>query len=119
MKRLIAGVFQLIYRITGVKVLAYFAALAYMTVLHLTIFYGMGLLLEDWLPMASIVHTLFRFPLILGTILIMLAINVWFAPSLENITKEGKKIRKFSPIILYSLLSLVVFLYARFYDKIF
>jgi hypothetical protein len=81
--------------------------------------YGLGILLEGWLAFTSIVHTLFHFPIILGTILVMLAINFSVAPPLSAIAKEGKKIKKFAPIVSYTILGVLVFLYAQYCDKIF
>ena len=69
MRRLIIDIYRIVFRLTGAKLLAIGVGLVYMTLLNLVMIYGLGLLMEGWLPFMSIVHKLFAFPFYIVTAL--------------------------------------------------
>lgn len=116
---LILGVYKAVYAVSKAKLLSLIVAIVYLTVLNMTLLYGLGYLLEDWLPVTAHLHKLFHFPVILATIVLMLGLSYYLSPSLNTITKETKKGISVTPIVVYTAISVLVYLYSKFYDKIF
>lgn len=119
MKGLIAGIYNLVYRATGIKPIAFVFALVYVSLLNLVLLYGFSLLMKDLFPFVGLLTPLFRFPIIIGTLALMLGLTFWLMPSWETITKEGKKVKKYTPIIVYTAVALLIFAYSKYSDKIF
>ncbi|MES2701819.1 MAG: hypothetical protein V4649_04225 [Bacteroidota bacterium] len=119
MKVLVAGVFNVIYKVTGSKPVSFVLALIYVTVCNLVIVYGIGLLFKELVSLAGLILVLFSFPIIIVTTLAMAGFVFWAMPSWDSIAKEGKKVRAYTPLVMYTAIGLLVFFYSRFYDKIF
>ncbi len=119
MQRIIIDIYKVVYRFTGIKLLALIFSLVYITALNLVMIYGLGLLLEGWLSFMSIIHKLFAFPFIYVTSLFILGITYWLMPPLQSITKEMKKASSPVALIVYTLCSIVLFVYIKMGDKIF
>ena len=119
MIRLIIDIYRVVFRLTGIKLFAIIFALIYMTTLNLIMIYGLGLLLEGWLPFMSLVHKLFAFPFYYVTTVVVLSVTFYLMPSFQTIAKEGKKSASPLALILYTFFSLILFAYIRFGDKLF
>lgn len=119
MKALIVKLYRIIYHYTGVRSFSYIFSLSYITMLNLVTIYGLALLLEDWLPTAMVVK-LFSFPMILITATGMLVVNYFTGPSVYYIT-SSEKLNKvnYTSVILYSAVTLLLFAYTQYADKIF
>jgi hypothetical protein len=61
----------------------------------------MGLLLEGWNKMLSIVHKLFAFPLFFGTTAVVLLLNYRMMKRID-FSKERKRESAIGPILIYS-----------------
>ena len=118
MRRLIIDVYRAIYYVTGAKGLSLGVAIVYVSALNMIVLYGLGLLLEGWLP-TSIVHKLFAFPYYFVTGAAMLGGMIWIRPPMKNITKEAKKATDYTFIIVYTVAAVFAFLYIKYADKIF
>lgn len=114
MKKLIASAYQLSFNLFGLKQLSYGAALLYITINNLIFLYGAGILLEGWLSFFSIVPKLYSFPFIAGTFAIMLLVTYMCALNRHEISKESKKVRKFTFLLVYSGISLLILAYVMF-----
>jgi len=119
MKRLIVDIYRIVFRLTGVKLFALIFALVYMTALNIIMIYGLGLLTKDWLSFMAIIPKLFSFPYYFVTSIAVLGITFWLMPSFQSIAKEGKKESSPLALILYTVFSLMLFMYIRMGDKIF
>ena len=67
----------------------------------------------------SIILELFNFPYIFGTFIAMVALNFILSPSINSVSAEKKKKMDYGPIILYTAISVLLFVYTIFCDKIF
>jgi hypothetical protein len=119
MKELIAAIYSIMYYVTRVKSLAYGLAIVYASALNVTILYGLSLLTKDLFPFAGPLSILFKLPYLAGTVLGVSALMFWLTPSRSVIGKEAKRIRKYTPLVVYTLLAVLVFVYSRYSDKIF
>jgi len=113
MSGIIASVFIILYRLVRNEIVALFLALIYTTVLNMLMIYGSGLLLEGWLASASLVHKLFKFPLIIGMGILVLALNFWLVLPLQNLSSSTDKPPAYVPLLIYSFLGLLLYLYSR------
>ena len=117
MRRLIADIYKILYALTGYKFISFVIALVYITALNLLTIYGLSTLLTGALPFAGTIQKLFNFPVILITGFAVLSINYWLMLPLENLSKErGAKIM-YLPIIIYTVISAILFAYTL-YNKI-
>lgn len=110
MRRFIIKIYRLLYRITKLKIISFFVAILYISTLNLLTLYGLCLLLEDLIP-TSYILLLFSFPYVLISLFITMAINFFTTPPLHTISAEHKKIENYTPVILYTILSLLLFAY--------
>lgn len=118
MSHLIIKAYRTIYQLVGIKVIAFGLALIYITTLNLVTIYGLSLLLDSCLP-TTIVLKLFSWPYFFITALAILLVNFFSTPPLQYIDVEKGKKRGNTPIIIYSVISLILFLYSHYYDKLF
>jgi hypothetical protein len=117
MKRFIVRVFRIAYQITGAKLFSFIFALIYVTGLNLVTIYGLSLLLEGLFPTTFIVN-LFSFPYIYVASIAMLGLVFAMAPSFTSISVERKKKPNYATVLIYSVVSLLLFVYSTVYDKI-
>jgi hypothetical protein len=118
MNRLIIKTYRTTYQVTHIKVFSFLFALTYITGLNLVTIYGLSLLLDGLLP-TGIVLKLFSWPYSFITSFTVLVINFAITPPIHYIDVEKGKHRVYTPIVIYSIISLILFLYTRCYDKIF
>ncbi len=118
MRSLIVAVYRLVYNITRFKVFSVVIAVAYITLLNLVMIYGLGVLLEGWMP-TSIVHRLFTFPYILFTTALMTFLIVKVTPTRKTLSKDAKKVTKYTAVLIYTGLCILVFIYIKYNDKVF
>jgi dolichyl-phosphate-mannose--protein O-mannosyl transferase len=114
MKKLISSAYQLCFKVIGLKSVSYAIAVLYISVANLIFLYGTGILLDSWMPFFAVIRTMFSFPFILGTAAMMVFVTFLFAPRRQDITKESKKIRKKTILIVYSLLAVLILVYSIF-----
>lgn len=119
MKRLITDIYKILYRITSNKIISVIIAVLYLSALNLVTIYGLVFLLKNLEKKIKIILIFFSYPYFIYLSLTMLLLNFWLLTPFKNLSKE-KRIRPFvAPIIVYSLVSLVLFLCSRYFDKIF
>jgi hypothetical protein len=116
MRRLIADVFKIAFKITNSKLISLAFALIYITCLNLLTIYGLGLLLTELLPYIGKLFILFSRPYIYLTILVTLLINFLIMLPLQKLSREQEKPSSLSSIIIYSVISLLLFLYSQYAD---
>ena len=119
MRSLIIDIYKIVFRLTKVKGFAIGVALVYMTVLNMVMIYGLGLLMEGWLPFMSLVHTLYSFPYYIVTAPAVFGVTYWLMPPISTIMKESKKEANPLALIIYTFFTLVLFAYIKYGDKIF
>src|SRR4051812_1558213 len=117
MRSLIVAVYRLIYDITRFKLLSIIVPIAYISLLNLVMIYRLGLLAEGWMP-TSIVHKLFAFPYIIFTAVLMTYLIYRATPNKKNLSKDAKKVTKYTAVLIYTGLCILVFAYIKFGDKI-
>ena len=118
MRSLIVSIYRLVYNITRFKLFSFVVAIAYITLLNLVMVYGLGLLLEGWMP-TSIVHKLFAFPLIIFTTGLMTYLIYKATPPRKSISKDAKKTTSYTAILVYTGLCALIFAYIKYNDKVF
>lgn len=119
MKRLISDLYRVLYKITGNKFLSLSISVTYISFVTLVIIYGLCYLLKGWAPWLQGIIKHFSFPDIIFLSAVVLGLNVWMMLPLQSLSKDKRKRPLIVPIIVYSLVSLVLFLYSRYFDKIF
>ena len=117
MRSLIVAVYRLVYNVTRFKLFSLVVAIAYISLLNLIMIYGLGLLVEGWLP-TSIVHKLFAFPYIIFSALLMTYLIYRATPNRKNLSKDAKKVTKYTAVIIYTALCILVLVYVKYQDKI-
>jgi hypothetical protein len=118
MRRLIADIYKMVYKLTSNKLFSLSFALLYITTLNLFTIYGICVLLTDFEPIIAKLLIVFTRPYIYGTLVLGLGFNFWLMLPLENLSKEKNKPYLLAPIILYSLVTLLLFIYTRYADEI-
>ena len=119
MRRIIADIYKIIYKITGNKLFSLSFALVYITILNLLTIYGLCTLLMGLLHILIYVLIAFSRPYIYGTIVVVLVLNLTMMMPLKNLSKERKKPYFLGPIIVYSLISVLLFCYTKYSDRLF
>lgn len=119
MKTLILDVYQIFFKITGLKSLSVLLTVLYVTFFNLTLLHGIGLLLQDWQKSLQNIQKLFVFPVYIVTVLVMLYITYSFMKPIEDLSRSRKKEVFYIPVILYTLAGVLTFLYIQFADKLF
>ena len=110
MRRLIADLYKIAFKITESKIVSLFFSIGYISLLNLLSIYGLGILLEDMLPELSYIHLVFSFPYIIGIVLVMVSFNFWLMLPLHKLSEEFDVKPVLRPIIIYTVIS--AFLYA-------
>jgi hypothetical protein len=119
MKSLAAGIYNLVYRVSGNKPLAFGFAVIYVSLLNLVLLYGFSLLMKDLFPVVGLLTPLFRFPINIFALALMAGLTFWLMPSRETIAKESKRVKKYTPLIVYTAIALLIFAYSKYSDKLF
>ncbi len=118
MRSLIADVYKILYRLTGKKLFSFSFAVSYISVLNLFILYGLSYILVGLVPHISMLAILFRARYILLPILLVFGIDFLMMLPLQNLSKDKNRPYKLAPILVFSFASILLFLYARYGDKI-
>ena len=111
MRRLIADIYKIIFHITGSKVISLFVAIGYISLLNLLTVYGLIILTEEWLPKLLYAHRAFKFPYIIGTAVAIGAFNFYIMLPLQNLNEEINLKPVVKPIIIYTVISALLFAY--------
>ena len=119
MKTLILDVYQIIFKVTGLKGFSVFIALLYVTLFNLILLNGIGQLLQDWQKSLGLIHKLFVFPVFLITGLVMLYISYASIKPIEDLSKNRNREVFYVPVILYTIAGLLAYCYIQFADKLF
>jgi len=118
MKLLIADVYKLIYKMSGAHRLSLGIAVAYITLLNLITICGLALLLEGWMP-TKVIHKLFTFPYYFVTASFLLLINFLIMLPIRNLKKKRKQRILYIPIIIYTVISIMLYIYIQYANRIF
>ena len=119
MRVLITDIYKIIYQITRQKGLSLSFAIIYISILNLVAVYGLCYLLSGWQSLLGLVLIIFRKPYIYGVCLVTILINFFMMLPLQNLSKEKGKPTALSPLIIYSVASILLFIYIQIADKIF
>jgi len=114
MRRLIADVFKILYKITNNKLFSLSFALIYIAILNLLTIRGLCLLLSGLVPYIELISRIFSKPYIFVTILVAILLNFWIMLPLENLSKERQRPYSIASIIIYTFVALILFLYSRY-----
>ena len=117
MRSLIVAVYRLVYNVTRFKVFSVVIAVAYITLLNLVMVYGLGQLMRGWLT-PPIVLMLFRFPYILFMTALMTYLIIKVTPTRKTLSKDAKKVTKYTAVLIYTGLCILVLVYINYIDKI-
>ena len=79
MNQIMINYYSMVLRLTGVKQIAYFAAILVVTILYIVTIIGLASLLSDILP-TKIILVAFSFPLIFVTSTVIFIFNTIIAP---------------------------------------
>lgn len=113
MRRLIADVYKIVFRLTGHKVFALFFALGYVSALHIVTIYGCTILLEGWQPeLSAVIFKLFHLPYLALLFVVMCMIHFMFVLPLQCLPRTKSRYKLTAPVIVYSLVTLVLVLYS-------
>lgn len=119
MRRLIADVYKFLYKFLRIKSISIFIAVIYIAVLNLITAYGLCMLLLGIYPMLEYGLILFQKPYLYGSALLAIAINFLLMLPLGNLDKERNKPLAITPLLLYTVSALILFIYARYAERIF
>jgi hypothetical protein len=113
MRRLIADMYKIVFKLTGHRAFSFFFALGYITTLNLLSVYGICILLETLYPQLWYIHNyLFTLRLnFFATVAVVSTLNFRMMLPLHNLSNEMNVKPKLLPIIIYTFLSLVLFIY--------
>lgn len=76
--------------------------------------FGLCSLLRGWLGVMGLALKLFHFPLIVVTAVVMLLIDISVISPLKNLWKEKRKKPALIPIMLYTLIAVLIYLYTHY-----
>jgi hypothetical protein len=119
MKRMTIDVYKILYKLTRTKRISVFFAVAYITLLNFITLQGLGLLMEGFLRMMRFIRYLFISPVYIVTAVIIFAINLARILPLKNLKKERQKPPLVVPILVYTGVCILIFLYMKYGNKIF
>jgi hypothetical protein len=109
---------KIVYNITKGVFFSFFIALLYITTLNVISIYGAAILLQGWLVPVKLVQRMSTKPLYIGISLFVLLMNYRGFKTID-LSKERKKELFYPPILIYSVMSVILFLYIYYRDKIF
>ncbi len=92
-------------------------ALIYVTILNMMVLSGLSLLMLGWMPTAFI-HKLFTFPYYFFSGALLLGLMIRYKPAKKIISKEAKKTKDYTFIVVYTLAAILLCLYVTYGDKI-
>lgn len=113
MRRLIADLYKIVFKLTGHRAFSFFFALGYVTMLNLLSVYGICVLLENLYPQLWYIHN-YLFTLRLNfilTVVTVTALNFRMMLPLHNLSNEINIKPRLLPIIIYTFLSMVLYSY--------
>ena len=113
MRRFIADIYKMLYKLTKKKLLSFSLALAYITTLNLILVYGLSFLLNGLVPGIKFVKIIFHRPYVFAVIPAALLIHFCLMLPLENLSKEKGKPNAVAPILIYSLAVGLLYAYIR------
>lgn len=119
MRRILTEFYSWMFRLTGIKPLAYIGGLVYVTAMNFIIVNGLVLLTQGLFSFASLLMILFRFPVSFATLFLFFGLTYWLTPSAQTIAKDAKKNYNHRTLLLYTMFGLVLFLYKHFGDWLF
>ena len=119
MRRIIADIFKFFYKLSSNKLFSLSAALIYISTLNLVSIYGLFYVLRGFRPFLGVLLIAYKRPYIFLLILAMLVFNFLLVLPLQNLSKERSKPYAVAPIIIYTLVSFLLYIYAHFADRLF
>jgi len=117
MKRLIADLYKIVYKITNANMVSLMFSISYVSVLNFISLYGIGLLLERN-SAAKIIHKLVSYPVSIATFIVIFLVNLWLMTPIKNLSKERKKPPFYPSIIAYTLVCIVLLIFIHYRDKL-
>ncbi len=119
MRRMIADLFKVIYKLTNSKLISLPFAVLYISFLYLVTIYGLCFLLTDEVPILGIIARLFRPPYGYGVFLLIAGFNFWLMLPLQNLTKDKNKPYSILTVAIYSIACFCLLIYIRYADRLF
>lgn len=118
MKRLTTDIYKVLYKFTGAKWFSVLFAVAYITLLNVITLQGLVLLLQGWMSILRFLQKLFAFPYYFIIAVAVFAVNYISILPLKNLKKERHKKPLIIPVIVYTLVCILLYLYIHYSDKI-
>jgi hypothetical protein len=118
MKKFITDAFKIALIITGNKRWSIVIAILYLTVLNMATIYGLLHLLQGLADGITKLLILFSYPYIDISIALMLGFNTWLLTPFDSLYKSKRTRPLVTPLIVYSIVSVLLFIYGYCFDKI-
>jgi len=119
MRQLTADIYKIIYKVIDRKLIALPAAIVYVSLLNVITLYGLSVLLSGWVSWMNKIKHILNSPAIYLVFLLVAGINFLMLLPLQNLSKEKSRPYALTPVLIYSLVSFLLFFYVRFADRIF
>ena len=119
MRRMIADLYKLLYKLTHSKLIALPFAVIYISLLNTITIYGLSLLLAEEVPFLESISDLFRPPISYIVFILITGFNFWLMLPLQNLSKEKSKPPAIGPVTIYTIACICILLYVKYGDKLF
>ena len=119
MRYLLAECYTLFFRFTRVKLVSYWVALVYISILMCYSVGGVLTLISGWLSFAGMLLRFFKFPFFVGTLGILFFVIYKASPNMSQTAKDAKKHSGFTNVLVFTFFSAILFVYMKYGDVIF
>ncbi len=119
MRYLLAECYTFLFKFTRAKLVSYWVALAYISLLMCYTVGGVLTLISGWLSFAGMLLRFFRFPFFVGTLGILFFVIYKVSPNMSQTAKDAKKHSGFTNALVFTFFSLILFVYMKYGDVIF
>ena len=115
MRRIIADVYKIIFRLTQNKAISLFSALIYFNLVALMMIYGIGVLGDGLIPGASYVRIIYTFPYVVALIAGIFILSFVIMLPLQNLSRDKETGIMYIPLIVITLAALILFVYIKWF----
>ncbi|GAA4465586.1 hypothetical protein GCM10023093_18050 [Nemorincola caseinilytica] len=120
MRQMLTECYALFFKVTRVKALSYWSAIAYLSILSFWVLKGLSRLTVDWISIAAKLQILFSFPVYVVTIAGLFFAIYKVSPKMAQISKDVKRKSTGSvTLIIMTICVVLLWLYMKFGDSFF
>lgn len=119
MKFLFSECYAISLKLTRVKFVAYWVALGYISLLMCNAIGGLLALASGWLGFAGMLLPFFKFPRFVAPLALLFLVIYKLSPNMSQAVKEAKKHSGFTNALVFTLFSIILFIYMKYGDAIF